>query len=301
MKNKKVPARLLRISLRILVFSILFFILSSFVFDQFVQFRMSDKEIFSFFSQNKVQGEVRSYNKYGRKIRYLSVGDDSLPTLLFIHGSPSSTSFFMEYFKDSLFLHTFKMYAVDRPGYGSSGFGKPEPSIEKQADIIQPILEELNKVRHPVILVAASYGSSIACRLAMDNPQLVNGLILIGPSLAPGEEKTYWFTPVIENPLINWTIPRMFQSANTEKIHHREGLCEMLPLWKNIRVPVMYLQGAQDKLIYTSNAAFAKKQLINAPCLDIHFFEGLPHFIEFRERPAIRQKILEMLDLVNAG
>jgi hypothetical protein len=75
----------------------------------------------------------------------------------------------------------------------------------------------------------------------------------------------------------------------------------MLPLWKNIRVPVMYLQGAQDKLIYTSNAAFAKKQLINAPCLDIHFFEGLPHFIEFRERPAIRQKILEMLDLVNAG
>jgi pimeloyl-ACP methyl ester carboxylesterase len=301
MKNKKAPARLLRISLRILVFSILFFILSSFVFDQFVQFRMSDKEIFSFFSQNKVKGEVRYYNKNGRKIRYLSVGDDSLPTLLFIHGSPSSTSFFMEYFKDSLFLHTFKMYAVDRPGYGSSGFGKPEPSIEKQADIIQPILEELNKVRHPVILVAASYGSSIACRLAMDNPQLVNGLILIGPSLAPGEEKTYWFTPVIENPLINWTIPRMFQSANTEKIHHREGLCEMLPLWKNIRVPVMYLQGAQDKLIYTSNAAFAKKQLINAPCLDIHFFEGLPHFIEFRERPAIRQKILEMLDLVNAG
>ena len=301
MKNKKAPARLLRISLRILVFSILFFILASFVFDQFVQFRMSDKEIFSFFSQNKVKGEVRYYNKNGRKIRYLSVGDDSLPTLLFIHGSPSSTSFFMEYFKDSLFLHTFKMYAVDRPGYGSSGFGKPEPSIEKQADIIQPILEELNKVRHPVILVAASYGSSIACRLAMDNPQLVNGLILIGPSLAPGEEKTYWFTPVIENPLINWTIPRMFQSANTEKIHHREGLCEMLPLWKNIRVPVMYLQGAQDKLIYTSNAAFAKKQLINAPCLDIHFFEGLPHFIEFRERPAIRQKILEMLDLVNAG
>ena len=301
MKNKKAPARLLWISLRILVFSILFFILSSFVFDQFVQFRMSDKEIFSFFSQNKVKGEVRYYNKNGRKIRYLSVGDDSLPTLLFIHGSPSSTSFFMEYFKDSLFLHTFKMYAVDRPGYGSSGFGKPEPSIEKQADIIQPILEELNKVRHPVILVAASYGSSIACRLAMDNPQLVNGLILIGPSLAPGEEKTYWFTPVIENPLINWTIPRMFQSANTEKIHHREGLCEMLPLWKNIRVPVMYLQGAQDKLIYTSNAAFAKKQLINAPCLDIHFFEGLPHFIEFRERPAIRQKILEMLDLVNAG
>jgi pimeloyl-ACP methyl ester carboxylesterase len=298
MKNRKTPNRLLRIGLRLFVAVFLFFLLSSFVFDYFVQFRMSDREMMSFFRQNKVKGEIHYYTRNGRTIRYLSVGNDSLPTILFIHGSPSSTSFFTEYFRDSLFLHTFKMYAVDRPGYGSSGFGKPEPSIEKQAEIIRPILEELNKVKHPVILVAASYGSSIACRVAMDNPGLVDGLVLIGPSLAPGEEKTYWFTPIVENPLINWAVPRMLQSANTEKIHHREGLSEMLPLWKNIRIPVIYLQGAQDKLIYTSNAAFAQKELVNAPCLDIDFFEGMPHFIEFRERPVIRMKILEMLDLI---
>jgi pimeloyl-ACP methyl ester carboxylesterase len=298
MKYSKPAYRWFKISFRVFVTLVVLFILACFVFDHFVQFRMNDEELLSFFQQNKVKGEIRYYTKEGRKIRYISVGNDSLPTLLFIHGSPSSISFFKEYFKDSLFLKTFKMYAVDRPGYGFSGFGKAEPSIEKQAAIIRPILDNLNKVRHPVILVAASYGSSIACRMAMDYPQLVDGLVLIGPSLAPGEEKMYWFTPAIENPMLSWFIPRMFQSANTEKLHHQEGLASMLPLWQNIKVPVMYLQGSKDELIYTSNAVFAKKKLINAPCLDIHFFEGLPHFIEFRERPAIRKKILEMLALI---
>jgi len=298
MKHRTATYRWIKIGARVLGILLLLFIIACFVFDHYVQFRMNDEEMLSFFQQNKLKGEVRYYAKDGRRIRYIAVGNDSLPAVLFIHGSPSSTSFFKEYFRDSTFLQKFKMYAVDRPGYGGSGFGKPEPSIQKQADMIRPILESLNKVRHPVIVVAASYGSSVACRLAMDNPGLVDGLVLIGPSLAPGQEKTYWFTPVIENPLISWFIPRMFQSANTEKIHHGEELAKMLPLWQNIKVPVMYLQGSRDKLIYTSNASFAEQKLVNAPCLDIHFFEGLPHFIEFRERPVIRMKILEMLQLV---
>jgi pimeloyl-ACP methyl ester carboxylesterase len=298
MAYQKTNLRWFRIILRIFCSLILLLIGASFVFDYFIQFRMSDQQILNFFEKSKVKGEVRYYQSGGRKIRYVSVGNDSLPVILFIHGSPSSNSFFNAYFRDSLFLRQFKMYAVDRPGYGSSGFGIPEPSIHKQAAIIQPILDSLNRIRHPVILVGASYGSSVACRLAMDYPNLVDGLVLIGPSLAPGEEKTFWFTSTIENPLINWGVPRMFQSANTEKIHHRQELLEMLPLWRNIRIPVMYLQGARDHLIYTSNAEFAKQHLLNAPCLDIQFFKDRPHFIEFSEQAKIRNKILEMYHLV---
>ena len=90
----------------------------------------------------------------------------------------------------------------------------------------------------------------------------------------------------------------MFKSANNEKIRHKEELTKMLPFWKNIHVPVMYMQGEKDELIYTTNAGFAKKHLTNVPYLDIHFFKGRPHFIPFTERPAIRQKILQMLQMI---
>jgi pimeloyl-ACP methyl ester carboxylesterase len=298
MQHQKAKHRWLKLTLGIIIGIIVFFIIACFLFDQVVQFRMSDEELLSFFEQNKVKAEIRYYTTEGRNIRYVSIGNDSLPTILFIHGAPGSLSIYKDYFNDSLFLHTFKMYAVDRPGYGYSGFGKPEPSIQKQAAIIHLILDSLNKVKHPVILVAASYGSSIACRLAMDYPQLVDGLVLVAPSVAAGEEKVYWFTSAVENPMINWFIPRMFQSANNEKIHHKEELTKMLALWQNIHVPVMYMQGEKDELVYTTNAIFAKQHLTNTPYLDIHFFKGRPHFIPFTERPTIRQKILKMLQIV---
>jgi pimeloyl-ACP methyl ester carboxylesterase len=282
--------------IRVFLFAVFLLILCCLLFDRFVQFRTSDRDYSLFFHQHGIPARIHYYEAAGRRIRYLSVGnDDSLPVLLFIHGSPSSSNIYTPYFKDSLFLKTFKMFAVDRPGYGYSGFGYPEPSIHKQAFIIHFILDSLNRVRRPVILVAESYGSSIACRIAMDYPGMVDGLVLVGPSLAPGEEKTFWFSFLIESPLLRWFIPRMFRSANTEKLHHRDELMQMMTLWPKIRVPVIYLQGANDGLVYTGNAGFAKKELVNAPYLRIRFFKGRPHFIARSEQSAIRQNILDML------
>lgn len=288
----------LKFILKFVLGLIILFIIACLVVDHFIQFRMNDKELYAFFKRNNIKGAVRYYEAGGRRIRYISIGNDTLPTLFFIHGSPASLSIYHNYYKDSILLKKFKMYAVDRPGYGYSGLGLPEPSIQKQVEMISPVIDSLNQVTHPVIIVAGSYGTPIACRIAMDHPTLVDGLVLIGPSIAPGEEKTYWFTRAIENPLLNWFIPRMFQSANTEKLAHKEQLQKMLPYWKNIRIPVTYLQGENDELIYTSNLSFARKYLINVPSLDIRIFKNRPHFMLFTERETIKNKILEMLSKI---
>ncbi|HEY0067647.1 MAG TPA: alpha/beta hydrolase [Flavisolibacter sp.] len=296
MEKRKRKGRWLRRLLRVVAGFILLFIAACLVLDYFVQFRMSDEELKEFFAKNKVPAEVRYYRAGGRTMRYASMGHDSLPALLFIHGSPSSLSIYKDYYKDPEFLSKFKMYAVDRPGYGNSGLGNAEPSIQKQAEMIRPILDSLNKVKKPVIIMAGSYGTSIACRLAMDHPGLVDGLVLVAPSLAPGEETVYWFTPAVESPLVNWFIPRMLRTANAEKIHHEEELRKMLPYWQNIRIPVMYLQGDKDELIDTSNASFARRHLVNVPFLEITWLKGRKHFVAFDEQPMIRRKILEMND-----
>ena len=281
---------------RIVIIVLGLFICACLVFDHYVQFRKDDQELATIFRQQGIDGKVGYYQSRGRTLRYASVGNDSLPTLLMLHGSPGSMSYYAGRYADPVIHNHFKVYTVDRPGYGYSGLGDPEPSIQEQAEMIRVILDSLHHATHPVIISAGSYGASIACRIAMDHPELVDGLALTGPSLGPGLEKMFWFTHIIESGAIRWFIPRAFRSANTEKVHHREELEKMLPLWKNIRVPVTYLQGENDNIVDTTNAGFARSHLVNAPFLQINFVKGREHRLAQFEWPTIRRDILTVYE-----
>src|SRR5690348_5919598 len=122
MESNKRGWRWLKRSLRILLALILFFIAACFLFDHFVQFRKSDAELSKIFKDNNIPPTIGYYTALGRRLRYVSIGSDSLPTLLFIHGSPASMSLYRGRFTDKTILKTFHILAVDRPGYGYSGF-----------------------------------------------------------------------------------------------------------------------------------------------------------------------------------
>ncbi|HEX7846957.1 MAG TPA: alpha/beta hydrolase, partial [Chitinophagaceae bacterium] len=188
MKKEKRKGRWLRRLLRVLIVLIILIIIGCFVFDHYVQFRRSDKELQKIFAEQNIDASIHYYETHGRTLRYVAAGNDSLPTLLFLHGSPGSISYYNGRYKDSSLHGHFRIYAVDRPGYGYSGFGDPEPSIEKQAAMIKPLLDSIHHARHPIIVVGSFYGASVASRLAMDYPDLVDGLVLTGPALGPGRE-----------------------------------------------------------------------------------------------------------------
>ncbi|MBE7173404.1 MAG: alpha/beta hydrolase [Williamsia sp.] len=267
----------------------------------YIQFRDTDRALARFFADKRIPAGIGYYSTHNRTLRYLQVGNkEAKATILFVHGAPSSMSYFKNYLSDDSLLCQAYMLAIDRPGYGYSGFGKPEPSIALQSAMIRPLLDSLQKARHPLILVGVSYGTSVACRLAMDYPALVDGLVLIAPSLAPGEERIYSIAYFIEHPWVKWLVPSMFVSANAEKLHHREELERMLPYWEKIRVPVTYMQGENDQLIYTSNAQFAKNRLVHAPCLDITMIPNRGHLIAFSEKDRITRAIREMVKQVQA-
>lgn len=293
-KNRK--GRWIRRVLRILIISVGILICSCLVFDHFVQIRRSDEELYKIFSEQDIDASIHYYTTHNRRLRYVAAGPDSLPTILFLHGSPGSISYYSSRYRDSSLAGNFRILAVDRPGYGYSGLGNPEPSIQQQAMMIRPLLDSLHKAVHPIIVVGSSYGASVACRLAMDFPGLVDGLVLTGPAIGPGLETYFAITPFIENRSIRWFIPRIFRSANTEKVHHRQELEKMLPYWKDVRVPVYYLQGADDDIVDTANAGFARKNLVNAPSLEVKFLNGRKHLLARYEWAAIRQAILDTYD-----
>jgi pimeloyl-ACP methyl ester carboxylesterase len=289
-------AKIGRILIRIVLGLLIFLIVVLLVFDRFVQFRMDDKDLTDWFHSRHIQPQIAYYEARGRKVRYIGVGDNPEATILFIHGAPSSMSYWKSYLADSVLLSRATLYAVDRPGYGYSGLADPLPDLAAQAGIIKLILDSLHKAHHPIIVVGVSYGAPIACRLTMDYPELVDGLIVMAPPLGPGREEYFWFTHPVESPLVHWVVPRMLQTANREKVHHKEELEKMLPLWGSIHVPVIYMQGREDGLVDTSNASFAREHLTNVPSLDIRMIPGRGHLIAFAEKDRIEKAILEMVD-----
>ena len=287
--------------LRTLLGIYLAIIASGFVLDAFFTFRSSDLETTSWFVQRGQPIHINYYQAEGRTLRYIYTDNrPGKPVILFIHGAPSSSSYYRTYLSNPLLRSQANLIAVDRPGYGYSGLGQPEPNIERQAAMIKPILDSLHSGQRPVLIVGASYGTSIACRMAMDYPHLVDGLMLLAPSLAPGEEKTYWISHVLESPFFTYAQPRMIHSANVEKFAHRAELEKMLPHWSNIKVPVVYMQGAQDELIYTSNAAFARQHLANSSSLQVKMLPGLGHLIAFKAQATILKAMQDLLPKAEA-
>lgn len=261
--------------------------------------RVRDADIISFFNSYGLEVEIDYYTTKGHNMRFMSVGHDSLPTVLLIHGSPSSMSVFNDLIVHTDLLQRAKVYAVDRPGYGFSNFGKTMRSIKKQAAMIVPILDSINKAAGPVVVMGVSYGGPVASRLAMDYPDLVDGLVLGAPAIAPGEEKIYTISYLMTMELTKRLFPTMLVVASEEKFSHEKELKKMLPLWENVDKPIIYIQGEDDDLIYTSNAEFIEQKAVNAPFLKIIMVPNQPHFLAIPQKDLLAVSLIEMIDLLD--
>ncbi len=262
--------------------------------DSCMQFRMSKSEIETYFANKEKKGTFHSYDIGNRVVTYVKAGDENLPLVIFVHGSPGSLSAFIHFLADSILLEKTQLISVDRPGFGSSNFGYAEPSLLKQAAYLKPILETHKGVR-PVLLVGHSLGGPLIARMAMDYPDLIDGLVIVAGSIDPElEPNETWFRAPLATPFLKWILPRSLRASNDEIYKLKPELQEMIPLWKNITTPTILIQGKKDSLVPAGNADFAKKMMINAP-LKIVLVDGMDHFVPWSNPELIRNAILELL------
>ena len=276
----------------------------------FVEFRQSDAELTQEFNEQLIQPVVHRYTVIDstagrRSIRFMetpgastpgaSAGSDSAkPVVLFIHGAPSSMSFFNAFFKDTALLNRAQLVAVDRPGYGYSDFGRVETSVVRQAELLQPLIERYHNAPY-LMLVGSSYGGSVAARLAMNNPDRVDHVVFVSSALGPGLERTYPISYLADSPPIRWFVPTLLRLANDEKLAHRAALEAILPDWSKIRAGITMLHGQRDDLVYPTNVTFAQKQLVNAQVKQFILPENR-HDIVFNKREYVTEILLRILD-----
>lgn len=114
----------------------------------------------------------------GLRVHYQEAGDKQAPAMILIHGFASSTLVWSKVFL-KLAAAGYRVIAVDMLGYGYSA--KPrngEYTIPGQARLLTRLLDHLRIPR--AIFVGSSYGGAVAATCALDYPERVEKLILVG-------------------------------------------------------------------------------------------------------------------------
>ena len=220
---------------------------------------------------------------------------DSLPLTIMVHGSPGGADGYLTYLADTSLSKVMRMVAIDRPGFGfTSGFGKPEPSMEAQAAAVKTLADHLSPGRK-VLLMGHSLGGPIIARFAMDYPELTAGLVVIAGSIDPTQEEHPWWQTAGNFPVMRLLLPKPMWASNAEITPLEKELEKMLPLWDRITHPVRIIHAADDRLVPVANVDFARRMLKN--CLDLKV-ELLPkgdHFILWSRQDVIRKAMLDLL------
>lgn len=122
------------------------------------------------------------YSKFTRvndiRVHYQEAGDRSGPPMLLVHGFASSTLVWSKVFL-RLAEAGFRVIAPDLLGFGYSG--KPrnaEYTIDNQAQLLAGLLDKL-KIKSAIV-AGCSYGGAVAATLALDYPEKVRKLVLVG-------------------------------------------------------------------------------------------------------------------------
>ena len=261
----------------------------------FCAFRESPKvQIATLEASTKITPTIKCYEIGKQQIQYTHIGDTTLPLVLLVHGSPGSSSAYLDYMQDSNLLKKAQLVAVDRPGFGYSNLGKAQRSLKMQARAFLPILEKYRK--NKTILVGHSFGGPVISRMTMDFPDLIDGMVIVAGSIDPDLEPNEWWRKPLNWRILRWLLPKALRVCNQEILPLEGELRKMLPLWEKITVPVTVIQGEKDNLVPKGNADFAKRMLVNSKKVKLEMIKGGNHFILWSLRDKVIDSIIELID-----
>lgn len=145
--------------------------------------------------------EHRSIEVNGVRVFYREAGPRHAPTVLLLHGFPSSSFMFRDLIPE--LADRYHVVAPDYPGFGQSAFPRPTEfayTFENYARVMDAFVNALGIDRF--VLYIQDYGAPIGLRLALLKPERLAGLIVQngnayeeGLSDAWDPLKAYWREP----------------------------------------------------------------------------------------------------------
>jgi pimeloyl-ACP methyl ester carboxylesterase len=254
--------------------------------------RWSDKKAYKVFKAKEVPLKIYDTVVNNHHLHYAVCGSDSLPALVFIHGSPGSWMHYMKFMWDSAMRSKFRIVAIDRPGFGYSDFGKAV-HLQEQCGIISPVIQKL-KIDKPLYLVGHSMGGPVAVKLAADNPAIVNTLVIIAGAIDINQEAKETWRHIMNVRPLYWTLPGAFAPSNTELLYLKKDLLPLQNDFKKITCNVLFVHGDKDTWVPIKNIAYGTKMMVNAASIKADTLKGADHQIPWKNMDTLKGILLRL-------
>jgi pimeloyl-ACP methyl ester carboxylesterase len=223
----------------------------------------------------------------GARLHYTSTG--SGPPVVFLHGNPGSTRDFDDV--AARLERDHRVVALDRPGHGHSDRTR-DGTPRGQAAAVHEVLQQIG-VSRP-ILVGHSWGGALALIYALEHPDDVGGLVLVGTRAAVQVRDPELLYRIVTTPVLGrlaeWTVllpvgrgliePRLARAYAPEPVPEAElaaaqalwlrpgeidatvwdtanlqqALAEYGPRFRQLLTPAILLVGDRDELLAESRA-----------------------------------------------
>jgi len=215
----------------------------------------SDEKVLQFFSEVELIPKLNYINFKGDQVRRIQIKPDidtTLPTLVFVHGSPGSFMDFKRYLSDSALINHANLIAYDRIGYGYNNKGKVLSSLEEEMEVLDRVLEGIDVSK--VILVGYSYGGT----LIMATDKNYKRKIALAPSVRGDLEPMFWLMNLTLWSLSRPLIPKVLLAASSEKFRHLDELPDFNDRWNRSLSGVLAIHGREDRIVPYENSVYLK-------------------------------------------
>jgi pimeloyl-ACP methyl ester carboxylesterase len=224
-------------------------------------------------------------------------GSSGAPRLVLLHGLAVSHRYLMPVAARLAEHHP--VYMVDLPGFGLSGEPGRVLDVAEHADHVAAWLDASGL--GPVVVLGNSFGCQVAVDLAIRQPDVLQGLVLVGPTVDPAartmtRQILRWLRDTArEDPL---QLPILFRDvrdaglgrvAGTLAHAVRDPIERKLPL---VKVPTLVTRGAKEPIVPMAWAQTASRLL---PHGELAIVPASPHNANYSAADQLAELVLAFL------
>tara|TARA_R110002073_G_scaffold139232_2_gene289398 strand:- start:182687 stop:183544 length:858 start_codon:yes stop_codon:yes gene_type:complete len=246
------------------------------------------KELTSTFTKPTLY--YNNYKSFSYRVVRMQTGIDStLPTLVFVHGSPGSLLDYKRYLTDSLLNKKANMVAYDRVGYGLKNTGQVQGTLAFELAILDDVIQGIPDEK--IVLAGYSYGGPVVLASNKNYKYKVS----MASAVVGAYEPMFWLLNFYKWRLTRPLIPAKLRAAAKEKYAHLEDLPNYKDKWNLSPSKIINIQGEDDAIVPYKNSEFLTR-VIDSSKFTMVTIKGGGHDLIWTNFELIKSEILKTLD-----